>query len=121
METYIGKNIRYLRGLRGWTQADVSKRLGYGSAACQNWELGRAEPTMDKATKLAELFEVSLNDLVLVDIEKMDLVKQTEHHNNRLNKYLKLINSMNDKGQDTLVEYAEFLASKPEYRKDGEQ
>lgn len=121
METYLGKNIRYLRSLRGWTQSDVSKKLGYGSTACQNWELGRAEPTMQKATELAALFDVSLSDLVLVDMEKMDMVKSLDHRKAVLDAYITALGQMNKKGQMALKEYADYLLSKPEYQKDGEE
>lgn len=62
-------NLRYLRKKFGLTQDDVAKLLGYKSfTTVQKWEEGKSEPNMLKIYMLADIFQVSIEDLVLRDI-----------------------------------------------------
>lgn len=61
---YLSENIRYLRKKNGFSQDRIAKQLGYKSfTTIQKWEMGVAVPPLAKLARLAELFEVDLNDL----------------------------------------------------------
>lgn len=68
---YIGKNIRYLRAKRDYSQEDLAKALGYKSyTTITKWESGVSEPTLKMANTIADFFKVSVNDLCYKDLER---------------------------------------------------
>lgn len=61
---YLSENIRYLRKLNNLSQDKIAKELGYKSfTTIQKWEMGVAEPSLAKLSRLAEIFQVDLDDL----------------------------------------------------------
>lgn len=73
---YLGKNIRYLRKKKNWSQEYLANKLGYKSfTTVQKWEVGTAEPQFKKAHELAELFGVALDDMINKDLEKDETSK----------------------------------------------
>lgn len=65
--------MKYLRHKRRWTQKDVADKLGYkSSAAINKWEVGENHPTFKMLPQIAELFGVSVEDLMHTDLEKRD-------------------------------------------------
>lgn len=66
----IGKNIRFLRLKNNMSQEDLAGQLGYKSfTTIQKWESGVASPPLSVFIRMAELFEVDLDDFALVDLE----------------------------------------------------
>jgi transcriptional regulator with XRE-family HTH domain len=60
------KTIRELRDRQGWTQLEMANRLGVTPATVYNWERGKYEPTASKLRQIAQLFNVSMDDIALV-------------------------------------------------------
>ncbi|CAI6036349.1 helix-turn-helix domain-containing protein [Cohnella sp. JJ-181] len=60
----IGSRIAYLRDQSGWTQEELSSSLGITRAALSHYEKNRREPDTEMLTKLADLFNVSIDYLV---------------------------------------------------------
>ena len=56
--------MRELRARRGFTQDHVAKRLGCHESAVSRWESGSRFPTGEDLVALADLFEVSTDDLL---------------------------------------------------------
>ncbi|MCR5106905.1 MAG: helix-turn-helix domain-containing protein [Lachnospiraceae bacterium] len=56
-------NLVQLRKLKAFTQEDVAEKIGVTRQAVAKWESGETIPDLDKSRRLAELFEVSLDDL----------------------------------------------------------
>ena len=56
-------NLSQLRRLKRLTQEDVAERVGVSRQAVAKWEAGETVPDLDKCRVLAELFEVTLDDL----------------------------------------------------------
>lgn len=72
---YIGKNIRYLRNKRNYSQEDLAKALGYKSyTTITKWESGVSEPTLKMTNQIADFFKISVNDLCYKDLE-LDTIK----------------------------------------------
>lgn len=66
----IGKNLRYLRLKKGFSQDYIAKYLGKKSfTTVQKWESEVSEPSLKDSYALADLFKVSIDDLVSIDIE----------------------------------------------------
>lgn len=67
---YLAQNIRYLRRSRNLSQEELSNKLGYRSyTTIQKWEMGASEPSISMLHKIADLFQVSINDIVYKNLE----------------------------------------------------
>ena len=56
-------NLTQLRKLKRMTQEDIAEAVGVSRQAVAKWETGETLPDLDKCRKLADLFEVTLDDL----------------------------------------------------------
>ncbi len=56
-------NLLQLRKLKKLTQEDIAEKIGVSRQAVAKWESGETIPDLDKCKTLADLFEVSLDDL----------------------------------------------------------
>lgn len=63
-------NLINLRKLKKLTQEDVADRVGVTRQAVAKWEAGETIPDLDKCRLLAEVFEVSLDDLANYEPEE---------------------------------------------------
>ncbi len=59
------KTIRQLREERDWSQELLARRLGVGQGTVSNWERGLKVPQPRTLLRLAELFEVSPEAIVV--------------------------------------------------------
>ncbi|ANE46400.1 XRE family transcriptional regulator [Paenibacillus swuensis] len=59
-----GTIIHNLRERRGLTQEELSNRLGISRAALSHYETNRREPDYETLTKIADLFDVSIDYLI---------------------------------------------------------
>ena len=62
--TDIHKNIKQLRLLRNLTQEDVAQKIGLTRQAISSYESGRTQPSVDLLMKFAEIYEVTLDDIL---------------------------------------------------------
>jgi len=60
----IANNITNLRKEKGMTQAELAEALSYSDKSVSKWERGDGIPDILVLCKLAELFSVSVNDLL---------------------------------------------------------
>ena len=58
------QRVRAAREKLNLTQEDVAQRLGVTASAVSTWEAGRARPRLDKLTQLAELFGITVSELM---------------------------------------------------------
>lgn len=56
-------DVRKLRRAADVTQQELAHALGVAISTVSNWELGVTVPPLDKARKVAQLFNVSLDSL----------------------------------------------------------
>lgn len=67
---YLGLNIKRLRKARKLSQTELGEELGVSNSQIGAYESEKSEPPVSKLILLADLFEVSLQDLVLTDLSK---------------------------------------------------
>lgn len=65
-----GRNLKYLRGLRGWTQEEFATRLGIKRSLIGAYEEERADPRIDVLETVSEIFKVTLDELLLHDLSE---------------------------------------------------
>lgn len=75
-----GKNLKYLRKLRGWTQEEFGTKLGIKRSLVGAYEEERADPRLDVLQAMSEMFKVSLDELLLKDV---GAVKGSDYLNKR--------------------------------------
>lgn len=63
-------NLVQMRKLKGFTQEEVAEKVGVTRQAVAKWEAGETVPDLDKCKILAEVFEVSLDDLANYEPEE---------------------------------------------------
>lgn len=67
-------NLIQLRKMKRLTQEDIAEKVGVTRQAVAKWEAGQTMPDLDKSKQLAEILEVSLDDLANYEPEEnMDL------------------------------------------------
>lgn len=68
---YFGKNLRYLRKLKSWSQEQLSDKLGYKSfTTIQKWESGDSEPPMSTLRTICVLFNIPMDLMLNYNLEK---------------------------------------------------
>lgn len=59
------RTMRELRDEKGWTPADAASRIGVSVATIYNWETGKTEPKASQFRKLAEVYGVKMEEVIL--------------------------------------------------------
>ncbi len=77
----IGKNITRLRKDANMTQLELAEKLNYSDKSISKWEQGNGIPDVRILLQLAELFGVSLDDLVHEHVEKEVLPRSAKRRN----------------------------------------
>lgn len=67
--------IRALREARGWTQAELARRLNITRNGVNSWEQGLSMPSPACLVDLAKLFSVSTD--YLLGVERLEMVNVT--------------------------------------------
>lgn len=62
----LGEQIKSLRKELGWSQADLAGRIGGDAGQISRYENGKITPSVDVVVRLAELFDVA-TDYLLID------------------------------------------------------
>lgn len=83
--TEVGKKIAELRKNSNMTQLELADMLGISFQAVSNWERGNSMPDISKLPEIAELFQVSIDEIlgkhnsVLHDIVNGEQVRLANH------------------------------------------
>lgn len=74
----VDNNLKFLRKKSGFTQAQLAEKLNIKRSLIGAYEEGRAEPKLSTLVNMARLFDVSLDQLVTLELSKTDLEKNIE-------------------------------------------
>lgn len=74
----LGTRIVELRGARGLSQEALANELGISRQAVSRWERGEALPDTENLIALADLFEVSLDELVRGSFPESEVEAEAE-------------------------------------------
>ena len=95
----FGNKLYELRKEKGLSQEELASRLEVTRQTVSKWELGDSTPDLDKLVLLSELFEISLDELVLDKVPvttKLDelgakvMTKETKENKQKAKKGLKV-------------------------------
>lgn len=63
-----GLNLKYLRKLRGWTQEEFAQKINIKRSLVGAYEEERADPRLDVLEIVADIFKLTLDELLLKDL-----------------------------------------------------
>ena len=69
----LGEKIKLYRESKNMTQAEVAEILGVKAATISKYEAGTLEPNIESLKKLAELFGVSIDELLKDEERQFDI------------------------------------------------
>ena len=64
LKSQLGANIVAYRKRSGMTQAKLAEQLNYSDKAVSKWERGESMPDVMTLVQLAELFEITIEELL---------------------------------------------------------
>lgn len=65
--TDFAENLRKFRKIKKYSQAELGRKLHYGSTTIANYESGRNEPSFRDLIRLAEVLDVTPNELLGIE------------------------------------------------------
>ena len=71
----LGEKIYKLRTKRSMTQEQLAEKIGVSRQSVSKWETDSAIPDIEKLKLLAEIFEVSITELLGMNAKKIQNVK----------------------------------------------
>jgi transcriptional regulator with XRE-family HTH domain len=71
----MGKQIKTLRQARGMSQEELSEKVSINSKYLSAIERGKANPTLDVLTRLADALRVGVPDLFNYELEPKELAQ----------------------------------------------
>ena len=66
----LGTRIALLRIARGWSQAELARRIGVSASAVGMYEQGRREPSLQLVVSIAREFSVTTDYLLTGDMKE---------------------------------------------------
>ncbi|OOV78857.1 helix-turn-helix transcriptional regulator [Mammaliicoccus fleurettii] len=74
----LNKNLKKYRNLKKLSQEDIAKKLDISRPAYTGYETGRRKPSLDMLYKIADILDVSIDDLSGVKKESTNLLEDAE-------------------------------------------
>jgi transcriptional regulator with XRE-family HTH domain len=93
------ESLRELRERRGLTQARLAELLEVSPRGYNRWETGAAAPRLDTLVKIAEILNVTLDELV----GRTEPTSQVVIQNPKLHALYREIDGLSDEDQQALV------------------
>ena len=83
MENYMnfGEVLQTKRKSMGLTQEDLADKLFVSSKTISNWETNKTTPDIDNVIRISQLFDISLNNLLLEGSNMVENIKKNSEIN----------------------------------------
>ena len=95
----FAERLKQLRTERKLTQVRLAELLGVGGRVYHRWENGDATPHLDTLVKIAEVLQVSADELLGIQ----DVRAESQIHNHELHRLYSQIDSLSDDAQQALI------------------
>lgn len=110
MEHYLGEKLKKLRESRGWTQADLAKRLNKAVSTVSGYESDAHAIPLDVLSSISSLFSISTDELLGLDApELLSLSGLTEDQKKTLVKLRDEFLAPSQQGNDLSPQQMEIL------------
>ena len=67
----LGNHIKHYRNEKGLSQEELAERVYVTRQTISNWENNKNYPDINSIVLLSEIFEISIDNLIKGDLEKM--------------------------------------------------
>lgn len=94
-------NLKELRNSKNLSQAKIAKEVGISQKTYSNYENGKAVPTINNLTKIADFFHISLDSLVNRTTE--------DKYSSEIIELIDLVEQLPEKERNKVVGYAKFI------------
>ncbi|MGI5962839.1 MAG: helix-turn-helix transcriptional regulator [Lawsonibacter sp.] len=74
----LGNSLLHARKKSGLSQEEVAEKLGVSRQTISKWELNETLPDIRQAKKLANLYHLSLDELIQFDVEVKEIQEMIE-------------------------------------------
>lgn len=108
----LGSKIKELRKERAWSQGRLAEEIGSDTRQISRYEKGHITPSADVVVKMAQVFDVSIDYLLIDGIVRRPLKLEDYGLGNKL----KDISSLSDEDRSTLFKVFEALLMKNKVR-----
>ena len=69
----LGQNLKDMRIKNKYNQEDIAEQLGVTKQTISNWEKGKRTPDINHLIKLANIYQVTLDNLIGIDKRTEDI------------------------------------------------
>lgn len=134
----FGENLRKIRNARGMSQEEFADLLGTSKQVISRYETAQRSPKVSTVAEYAAKLGVSIAELTGDPLSSMrsafsldgQVAQKLRELGAQLSPYssdydadradlMKIYDGLNDRGRDTLMNYARFLNTDPTMKKDG--
>jgi transcriptional regulator with XRE-family HTH domain len=109
----LAENIKKLREEKGLLQKQVATEIGLKPAHYNKIENGQVEPSIDVLDKLAQLFGVTIDQIV--HLEK-GIPKEVKIEDKTATEQLRLIQQLNEKDKGIIMNIIETMLTKQKFQ-----
>ena len=78
----IAKNIKKFREQKNISQSELAEKLNVTRQAVSNWETGKTQPDIDTLHKIADMLEISIDELIYGNKRTCNIVHNHIHNTN---------------------------------------
>lgn len=82
---FVSDNIKYLRAKKGISQNQLASKLNLTRNQINSYENGNSQPSIEVLQKLSLYFEINIDTLINVNIDKITFKESIENFQNDLN------------------------------------
>lgn len=124
MDNYFNTNLKHLRITNGLKQEDLGKKLNKDYSTIGKWENRTRSPIMEDVLKVAEIFNIELNDLLLKDLRFENISSKVERNDAKYKQILKdkgLMDNnenINEENFNKLIKIADMIQQTYENKKE---
>ena len=83
-------SLKEIRKKLGYSQNEIALKLGVHNTTYGNWELGKTEPDIKNLIKLADFYNVTIDELVGRETDTINLKFLSENEGYLIKKILKM-------------------------------
>ena len=109
----LKEQLKALRELRKITQTRLSELIGVSPRVYNRWENGDATPHWESIVKIADVLDVSLDQLA----GRTETDDQTVIHNHKLHELYKQVDQLSDEDQQALIVLLDSLVARANMQK----
>lgn len=108
----LGENLFDIRRKNGYSQEDIAEKLGVTRQTVSKWETGETVPDIYQAKKMAQIYKISLDELLEFDVKVKQIEEMIEKTDEKTQQKIDW-NKMWGKKYPVLLEYKNRVDIQP--------